>query len=482
MRALLQKICVLAVLTVSVASLALVLPLQTQTAEALGPPSKVKSDASKLYTEAVVNGTVTQQPFQPRGANYVRLSPLGTGSYHSTFEPGKYDLAAARAFLAQIEHDKYNVVRVFIDPGNTDATNPHGIGRGMGTYDQVYGPYMDNFASFVNEAAARGIYVLPSLDVFPQNSYYWDIVAAKLAGVGTPNMGGRNLSYMDKGRIAAKAEYMKNFAAALVERVGDNKTAILAYQADNEVYFETNKAPFNKMTGTVTPVDGLTYDMSKPADRQQAADASMVAYSALAKQGLLKSDPDALMTMGFFTLRAVGKTSFNGMTTNVCETNCPTNVNYWVPGRPAALSAWGKADFLDIHIYPPSATYSPTSDLNGMEKSSFRKPYIIGEFGAKKSVYSNDLTKAAYAMRDFRIATCQQGAQGWIFWTWDTYENLASQDLFYKMTENHGAINGQLAPIAQPDPCSATTIPVSQRKAFVIPKYSVSPYTPPVQR
>jgi hypothetical protein len=313
---------------------------------------------------------------------------------------------------------------------------------------------MDNFASFVTEAAARGIYVVPSLDVFPTNSYYWDIVAAKIAGIGTPNMDGRNLSYLDKGRIAAKADYMKNFAQALIDRVGAKESAVLAYQSDNEVYFETNKAPFNKVSGTVVPVDGLTYDMSKPAARQQAADASLVAYSIIVKNELLKASPDALMTTGFFTLRAVGKTSFNGLTTNVCETNCPTNVDYRVPGRPLALSVFGKADLIDIHIYPDTASYTPTSDLTSMEKPQFRKPFMIGEFGARKSVYGNDLTKAAYAMRDFRVATCQQGAQGWLFWTWDTYENLASQELFFKMNETRGAINGQLAPIAQPNPCS----------------------------
>jgi hypothetical protein len=448
MKAILQRLSILAVLAVSLASLAVVtLPAQAATL----PPNKIKGNATKLYD------SVTGKQFQPRGANYVRLTPIDNYSYHSTFEPGQYNLAAVRAFFAQMEHDKYNVVRVFIDPGNTDATKAHGIGRGMGTYDKVYGPYMDNFASFVNEAAARGIYVLPSMDVFPQNSYYWGMVGDKIAGVGTPNMDGRNLSYMDKGRVAAKAEYMKNFAEALVQRVGANKTAILAYQADNEVFFETNKAPFNKMSGTVTPVDGKTYDMANATERQNAADASIVVYSHLIKNELVKADPDALMTMGFFTNRAVGKPGYNGLTTNVCENNCPTNVNYWVPGRPSTLAAWGKIDFIDLHFYPDSASYSPANDLTNMEKPWFQKPFIIGEFGAYKPAYNNDLIKAAYAMRDFRVATCQQGAQGWIFWTWDTYENLASQDLFFRMTENRGAINGQLAPIAQPNPCSTST-------------------------
>jgi hypothetical protein len=73
--------------------------------------------------------------------------------------------------------------------------------------------------------------------------------------------------------------------------------------------------------------------------------------------------------------------------------------------------------------------------------------------GAIKSVYGNDITRAAYAMRDLQKATCAPGAQGWLFWTWDTKENLADQRLFFHLTDSRGAINGQLAPIVRPDPC-----------------------------
>jgi hypothetical protein len=77
-----------------------------------------------------------------------------------------------------MRHDGYNTVRVFVDPGSTNISNAHGIGRGQGqgAKEVVYGPYMDNVASFVSEAAQRGIYILPSLDYFPQNDYYYDII------------------------------------------------------------------------------------------------------------------------------------------------------------------------------------------------------------------------------------------------------------------------------------------------------------------
>lgn len=45
-------------------------------------------------------------------------------------------------------------------------------------------------------------------------------------------------------------------------------------------------------------------------------------------------------------------------------------------------------------------------------------------------------------MRDSQILMCRIGAKGWLFWTWDTYEDLASQSLFLKLNQHRGAING----------------------------------------
>src|SRR5207248_3332486 len=141
---------------------------------------------------------------------------------------------------------------------------------------------MDNIASFVKEAAKRGIYVIPSIDGIPANIYYYSI-----AGQPEPNIAGNNILYLDKGFITAKAEYMKQFSSALLARIGvQNSSDILVYESDNEVFFDASKAPYNKMSGIVTPVNGVQYDMSKTADRQQSADASLVEYSYRIKKGL----------------------------------------------------------------------------------------------------------------------------------------------------------------------------------------------------
>lgn len=410
-------------------------------------PHRIKATATRLYD------SVTGQTFRPRGANYTRLRATSNGAvYHSTFEPGAYDVKRVRAALDQMRHDGYNAVRVFIDPGGGPPGEPHGLGRGTGTSDVAYGPYMDNVASFVSLAAERGIYVVPSLDVFPSNDYYWGIVGRTNGPGGTPNIAGRNLSYMSAGHAAAKAEYMKQFTAALIARVGrERSAAVFAYQSDNETYFESNYPPYSAKTGTVKPLNGVTYDMSSPTARQQAADASLVEYTHRIKRGLAASDPDALMAIGFFTNLAVEKPGgFNGMP-DICP-GCPNSNKWRYPGRPSSVSIHGAADLIDLHLYPSAATWNTATDLSSMEFDKFKKPYMIGEFGAFKRVYGEP-TNAARGMRDVQVATCRYGAQGWLYWTWDTHEDLAGMPLFVHMDDANGAVNGMLAPIKRPDPC-----------------------------
>ncbi|MFG1942971.1 hypothetical protein [Nonomuraea sp. NPDC048826] len=405
------------------------------------PLARVLSRADGLYN------AVTGRRFVSRGANYTRLAKNGRGQvYHSTFEPKTYDRAKVIAFLEQMKHDGYNTVRVFIDHGT--ASGDHGLGRGTGTHDKAYGPYMDNVASFVMDAAARGIYTIPSLDYFPANSYYWGIVGKE--GEGDPvNMAGQNLTYMEHGRVTAKADYVKNFATALLQRIGrQHRTAILAYQSDNEVFFETDKAPFHKMSGSVIPLNGVTYHMKERADRQQAADASVVEYSLRVKRALTGVDPDALLAMGFFSYQAVGKKGADGFAVH-CATDCSGSVRYWYPVRAGVLSHWGAVDLLDLHMYEHHG--SAVLDLHAM--GARKDPYIVGEFGALKSHFGHNITKAAYGMRDLQKDMCRLGASGYLYFAWDTYEPLASLDSFFQMSEKGGAINGQLAPIVRPDPC-----------------------------
>jgi hypothetical protein len=55
-----------------------------------------------------------------------------------------------------------------------------------------------------------------------------------------------------------------------------------------------------------------------------------------------------------------------------------------------------------------------------------------------------------------QAVSCTFAAKGWLFWTWDTSSSLANLDKLYNLVESNGAINGQLAPVARPDPCKTS--------------------------
>jgi hypothetical protein len=392
----------------------------------------------------------TGRRFVPRGTNYVRLQRVTKrdSSYHSTFEPGLYDGARAEAMLAQMQHDGYNVVRVFIDMGDDrDTANgePHGLGRGAADQSTGYAPYYDNVADFVLRAARHRVYVLPSIDAFPHNAYYRSFVAA----APTSNVAGYNALHMHRGAVDAKRAYARHFVEEMRDRIGRPLlSTFLAIQLDNEATFSGAQAPFDKWSGTVVAPDGLTYRMDDRAQRQQAADASMVVYANQAVDAVHEVDPDMMVTVGMFTYRAVGK-SPDGFS-RYCSGSCPGEYRY--PGRPSSLSHWSDLSFLDIHIYPWNNGWTLEADLASSEWSWVRGPIVMGEFGAYRLVWNGNVTTAAYGMRDLQVASCRHGFAGWIYWTWDTEEDPIQRQ-FFSLSYNRGAVNGVLAPIVRPDPC-----------------------------
>jgi hypothetical protein len=205
---------------------------------------------------------------------------------------------------------------------------------------------------------------------------------------------------------------------------------VLAYETDNEAYVVGDKAPYNRMSGTVTTLDGLTYDMSDPTQRQQSADANFVVYANRMVDAVHRVDPEALVTMGAFTFGAAKKPGPQGMPT-YCSTACSSAVDYRYPARFRSLSAWSRLSFLDLHIYPAhkpgiNDPYTLSRNLETMEWSRIEGPVIVGEFGASKAFYGNDIRAAAYGMRDMQVDTCQRGMSGWHYWTYNAADTATS--------------------------------------------------------
>jgi hypothetical protein len=423
-------------------------------AQAVGPMPRIAAPRTKARGTLVESST--GRAFRPRGVNYVRLAEAPSGWFHSTFEPGLYDAARSERTLAQLQHDGYTLTRVFIDGGSipdAQAGRPHGLGHGVGDRSPGQAPYLDNVADFMRRAANHRVYVLPVLGIFPQNEYYYDLVG-KVDSTAL-NIDSTNLLYMHDGHIKAKEAYVRMFLTAIRDRLGVAlMSTMLGLQLDNEATWQTDARPFSRHSGTVKPANGIVYNMSKPADRQQAADASIVEYANRLTAVVRSVDPQLLTTIGMFTHRIVGRSGPDGMA-HFCQNDCGHPDLWRYPVRPAVLSAYSDLDFLDLHVYPrlPYGTaYSLDDDLASSEWSAVKGIVLMGETGAYREAYDGSVTRAAYAMRDQQIATCTRGFSGWLFWTWDTAEN-ADQRRFFSVAEAGGAINGQLAPIVRPDPC-----------------------------
>jgi hypothetical protein len=429
------------------------IPTPTPTATAIERPVPPLPRISAVPENGQHQGylvTSSGERFTPRGANYIRLTPLRhrEASFVSTFEPGRYDRRRVEAALAQMRHDGYNVVRTFIDMGyETDTANgePHGLGRGPDDRSSGYDPYYDNVADFVRRATRHRIYVLPSIDGYPHNGYYRRIIAES----PTRNVAGHNAVYMHRGAVNAKAAYARHFVEEMRERLGERLlSSFLAIQLDNEAAYDASQPPFATMSDTVVAPDGRQYDMADRAARQQAADASMVVYANAAIDAIHEVDPRMMVTMGLFTYRAVRKTP-DGFAQH-CSGECPGEWRY--PGRASSLARWSNLSFLDVHIYPWNNGWTFAADLASSEWSWVDGPVIMGEFGAYRPAWSSNIGHAAGGMRELQVQSCAQGFSGWIYWTWDTDEDPV-QRKFFTLTEGGGPINGMLAPIVRRDPC-----------------------------
>ena len=74
---------------------------------------------------------------------------------------------------------------------------------------------------------------------------------------------------------------------------------------------------------------------------------------------------------------------------------------------------------------------------------------IIGEFGAFRHAYLN-ADDAAEALTEWQSASCRFGFDGWMLWTWDTFERT---DLWSAVSDQ-GQIARALSPNFRTDPCN----------------------------
>ena len=352
------------------------------------------------------------ETFVPRGHNYNRLSPIFGNSgqlWEETFNPGFYDPILAEEALQQMHADGYNIVRVIIDccrPSTNAGNNRTGISTA----------YVTNVIDFLIKAKSNEIFVLLVLNLTPADgvyNQYW---------TGYPNYGGANLRYLTRGGFWGKALYDQDFIRALILRDAP-LDIIFAYDLSNEIYYDLDVAPLDKTSGTITPVNGKTYDMSQSKDRQLMMDENMVYWIDEQRAAILEVDPTALVTASFMIFDAA---------------------------RPDAPIWHSTVDFVDIHLFmgsewAPSSfkSYFPYAN-QGKSNGLFQKPIIAGKFAASKMGFES-AAKAAGSLLEWQAISCQYGVVGWLLT--DDFEFL------YSPFSDEGIINNSLAPTNRPDPC-----------------------------
>jgi len=364
---------------------------------------------------------VTGAKFTPRGMNYIHLAeqPTDDGGrtvYHSLFDPGRYEPALVGEALEKMKEAGYNTVRVFMSQNTIDA--PDG-----GLSDE----YLANMADFITQAQANGLFVMPTIDWSPGGRY-----GQLLLTTCCEQFNMNNAQYLPSGGVRANAAFFQDLVRGLVDQ-GAPLEAVLSFELRNEMYFDTDFAPFTLTSGSVTTANGKSYDMGSASDRELMVDESTVTFINTVRTAILEADPTALVSVGFFV---------------------PSGPNPARIGDARLVSTYpaiwqSEADFIDLHPYPGGELtlqkYVENFEMEGMQE----KPILMGEFGVNRGDVPS-LSRAAQMAVDWQVESCAYGFDGWLFWTWDTDE----QPEFYNAVQDEALIGRNLSPALRPDPCS----------------------------
>ncbi len=375
-----------------------------------------------LYGNGEFYNRQTGQTFVPRGMNYVRLGSQtkadGTSSFgHSTFDPGKYNSAKVDSDLQKMQADGYNVARVFLSPETIGTA-------GGGLSDST----MDNIADFLKLARQHDIYVMFTMDWLPGGKY-----GAILSADCCTTFAMNNANLLPPAGLKANQAFFQDFAQGLNER-GAPTEYILSYQLRNEMYYDGDQPPLSLNSGKVTTANGKTYDMSSSAEKAKMLEENSVFWIDSVRDAILEVDPTALVSVGFFHPQEPNPSRIGDPRLAVTE--------------PAIWNS--KADFIDLHAYPgfelSLKQYVENFGLNSMRA----KPVIMGEFGGLVANFPS-VDTAAQRFVNWQAESCQYGFDGWLFWTWDTFE----QGDFLNAKMDGGNIEAALSPAQRPDPCAA---------------------------
>lgn len=379
--------------------------------------------------------TVTGKSFVPRGANYIDFSTGPTGNQQDwVLATDRYDPARVREAFRTLAARGYNTVRIFFDHCHTGPQCITFANRPGINHD-----YAANMADLMRIAGEEGIYLLLTSNDIPDGGGYGEMSNREATELIA---GYRNAHYLTAAGAQAAADYWDDLLAILVELDAPTE-ALLGWQLLNEQWFFGDQPPLSLTGGVVTTATG-TYDLANPDRRRQMTTDGILYWMDQVTAVIRQRDPDTLITMGFFAPDFPNATEIGGT---------------WVVDTAPLLEA-APLDFFDFHAYPasdiPLAQIAENFGMVGYTE----KPVIMGEVGAFRSLFpSADM--AARVTQQWIAESCKYGFDGWLYWEYYGQGDDAYGDYMWGMLAEDNLILEALAPANQPDPCTATGVPVA---------------------
>lgn len=314
---------------------------------------RVVDGAGEFYS--VQTGT----RFYPRGVNYLDFR-RANGIYQDRVLDARFDPDRIATAMQTLRAHGYNTIRVFFDlcnrgPGcitdqERSGLNPH---------------YMDRMAALTRLADEYGIHILFTSNDIPDFGGYGEIANRDESDLIA---GYRNAHYFSAGGVAAFETYWRDIMAAMAAR-DTAWSAVLGWSLVNEQWTFRLQPPLSLSAGTITNGTGRSYDLSDP-DQKRAALADNLNLMTERVSAIIKTtDPEALVTMGFFAPQFPNETGIGG--------------DWHVDTEP--LLAGATLDFFDFHAYVDmDLPIARQAENFGMTAHPDR-PVIMGEVGSSPS-------------------------------------------------------------------------------------------------
>jgi len=346
-----------------------------------------KEEAIKVERIAVhyVNGVseffnkVTKKKFIPIGYNYTHLEEFTWNGVklkgHSTFNDGNYNSETSGNVLIKLKESGYNTIRIFINPILISDTN-----------ESLANKYISNLSDFIKKAEKHNIYVILTTDMIALTFYGTELKDES-------DIWWWNDQYIFDEQIKLELKFWQ----LLIKELKNNSVkleTILAFAIRNEFFFHPDHSPFKGKSDFVKHPNNLIYDMSKEDERIALLDASFLHWSKTVRDAILESDPEALVTVGFYAPEPLGK-----------------------PSKVAIEES--ELDFIDLHLYPEHASLSEYADYFNLLANK-NKLIILGEFGilehGEKTLEENK--DILLEWKDEALKT--YGLDAYLIWTWYT--------------------------------------------------------------